>query len=110
MTYHLENLGELVVKKEDGKYILSSFGKAAVVMMKGAEEAPTVQKPSFSALPLKWKSLYAILIIAIVILAGMSYGQYASNNQLSKDYNNLGASFEKSTIAESAIAFGKQLR
>ena len=52
LTYHLENLGELVVKKEDGKYKLSSFGEAAVVMMKGAEEAPAVQKKSFSSLPL----------------------------------------------------------
>ncbi len=95
VTYHLENLGELVVKKEDGKYILSSFGQAAVVMMKGAEEAPTVQKTSFTSLALKWKSLYAILIIGILIFASVSFAQYASYNQLSKDYNNLGASFEK---------------
>ncbi|MGA3289297.1 MAG: winged helix-turn-helix domain-containing protein [Candidatus Bathyarchaeia archaeon] len=95
LTYHLESLGELVVKKEDGKYKLSSFGEAAIVMMRGAEEAPTVQKKSFSSLPLRWKSLYAILIIGIVILASVSYGQYASNSQLSKDYGNLGASFEK---------------
>ncbi|HKM59739.1 MAG TPA: winged helix-turn-helix domain-containing protein [Candidatus Bathyarchaeia archaeon] len=95
LTYHLENLGELVVKKEDGKYKLSSFGEAAIVIMKRAEEAPTVQKKDFSSLPLRWKSLYAIFIIGIVILASISYGQYASYNQLSKDYSNLGASFEK---------------
>jgi len=95
LTYHLENLGELVIKKEDGKYKLSSFGEAAVVMMKGAEEVPEVQKKNFSSLPLRWKSLFAILIIGIVILAGMSYGQFATNSQLSKDYNTLGASLEK---------------
>jgi DNA-binding transcriptional ArsR family regulator len=95
LTYQLENLGELVVKKDDGKYKLSSFGEAAIVMMKGAEEVPAVQKKSFSSLPLRWKSLLAIFIIGIVILASMSYGQYASYNQLSKDYGNLGASFEK---------------
>jgi len=95
LTYHLENLGELVVKKEDGKYTLSSFGEAAVAMMNGAEEVPPVQKKSFSSLPLRWKSLYAIFIIGIVILASMSYGQYASYNQLSKDYNKLSESFEK---------------
>ena len=95
LTYHLENLGELVVKKEDGKYKLSSFGEAAIVTMKRAEEAPTVQKKDFSSIPLRWKSLYAIFIIGIVILTSLSYGQYASYNQLSKDYNTLGASFEK---------------
>jgi len=95
LTYHLENLGELVAKKEDGTYKLSSFGEAAVVMMKGAEEVPAVQKKGFSSLPLRWKSLLAIFIIGIVILASMSYGQYAAYNQLSKDYSNLGASLEK---------------
>ncbi|HYA77528.1 MAG TPA: winged helix-turn-helix domain-containing protein [Verrucomicrobiae bacterium] len=95
LTYQLENLGELVVKKDDGKYKLSSFGEAAIVMMKGAEEVPAVQKKSFSSLPLRWKSLLAIFIIGIVVLASMSYGQYASYNQLSKDYGSLGASFAK---------------
>ena len=95
LTYHLENLGELVVKKEDGKYKLSSFGEAAVVMMKGAEEVPEVQKKSFSSLPFRWKSLYAVFIIGIVILASVSYGQYSSYNQLSKDYSAVSASFEK---------------
>jgi len=95
LTYHLESLGELVVKKEDGKYKLSSFGEAAIVMMKGAEEVPEVQKKSFSSLPLRWKSLYAVFIIGIVILASVSYGQYASYSQLSKDYGTLGANLQK---------------
>jgi predicted transcriptional regulator len=47
LTYHLENLGELVVKMEDGKYKLSSFGKASVSMMKGAEEVPNTQTKKF---------------------------------------------------------------
>lgn len=106
LTYHLENLGELVAKKEDGKYKLSSFGEAAVVMMKGAEEVPAVQKKSFSSLPLRWKSLYAIFIIGIVILASISYGQYASYNQLSKDYGTLGASFEKAQLQNQQLLSG----
>jgi DNA-binding transcriptional ArsR family regulator len=106
LTYHLENLGELVAKKEDGTYKLSSFGEAAVVMMKGAEEVPSVQKKSFSSLPLRWKSLLAIFIIAVVILASVSYGQYASYNQLSKDYGALGASFEKSQSQNQQLLSG----
>jgi DNA-binding transcriptional ArsR family regulator len=95
LTYHLENLGELVVKMEDGKYKLSSFGKASVSMMKGAEEVPSIQTKKFSSLPLRWKSLFAVLIIGIVLLASMSYVQYASFNQLSRDYGLLKADFEK---------------
>jgi hypothetical protein len=95
LTYHLENLGELVVKMEDGKYKLSSFGKASVSMMKGAEEVPNSQTKKFSSLPLRWRSLFAALIIGIVLLSSMSYVLYASSNQLATDYELLKADFEK---------------
>jgi DNA-binding transcriptional ArsR family regulator len=36
LTYHLENLGELVVKMEDGKYKLSSVGEGAFSIIKSA--------------------------------------------------------------------------
>jgi DNA-binding transcriptional ArsR family regulator len=91
LTYHLENLGEFVVKMEDGKYKLSSVGEASVSIMKGAEEVPSIQAKKFSSLPLKWKSLFAVFIIGIVILASISYVQYASFNQLSNDYELLKA-------------------
>ena len=86
LTYHLENLGELVVKMDHGEYKLSSFGKACLSMMKGAEEVPSARTKKFLSLPLRWKSLFAVLIIGIVLLASMSYVQYASFNQLSMDY------------------------
>jgi hypothetical protein len=95
LTYHLENLGELVVKMEDGKYKLSSFGKASVSMMKGAEEVPNSQPKKFSALPLRWRSLFAALMIGIVLLSSISIVQYASSNQLFSDYQLLRADFEK---------------
>jgi len=95
LTYHLETLSEFVVKTETGKYKLSSFGEASVSMMKGAEEVENVQTKKFSSLPLRWKSLFAVLIISIVLLASMSYVQYASFNQLSRDYGLLQADFER---------------
>jgi len=95
LTYHLENLGELLVKMDDGRYKLSSFGKASVSMMKGAEEVPNVQAKSFSSLPLRWKSVFAAFLIAIVILGSMSYVQFASSSQLSADYGVLKADFER---------------
>jgi DNA-binding transcriptional ArsR family regulator len=91
LTYHLENLGEFVVKMEDGKYKLSSVGEASVSIMKGAEEVPNIQTKKFSSLPLRWKSLFAVFIIGIVVLASLSYVQYASFNQLSNDYRLLKA-------------------
>ena len=33
LTYHLENLGELLVKLDDGRYKLSGLGEAAVCTM-----------------------------------------------------------------------------
>jgi len=41
LTYHLENLGELVGKIDDGKYKLSSFGEAAIATMTKVEDIPT---------------------------------------------------------------------
>src|SRR5512136_889197 len=66
LTYHLENLGELVLKDDSGKYKLSSFGNASVSMMKSAEEVPDAHTKRFSALPIRWKSLYVLFAVAII--------------------------------------------
>lgn len=95
LTYHLETLSEFVAKMEDGKYTLSSFGESSVSMMKGVEEGPSIQTKKFSLLPLRWKSLFAVFMICIVFLASVSYVQYASFNQLSRDYEILQADFER---------------
>jgi hypothetical protein len=95
LTYHLENLGEFIVKMDDGRYKLSSFGEASVSMMKGAEEVPSNQTKKFSALPLRWKSFFAVFTIGIILLASVSIVQFASFNQLSRDYGLLKADFEK---------------
>jgi DNA-binding transcriptional ArsR family regulator len=95
LTYHLENLGELVVKMEDGKYKLSSVGEACCSIMKGAEDVPNIQTKQFLLLPLRWKTLFTVFIIAIVLLASMSFVQYASFNQLSTDYGLLKDELER---------------
>ena len=41
LTYHIDGLGNLLYKTEDGKYALSSLGEAAVSMMRNVEEPPT---------------------------------------------------------------------
>jgi hypothetical protein len=95
LTYHLENLGDLLVKGTDGKYKLSSFGKASVSMMKSAEEVPNIHTKRFSALPLRWKSLYAVFIIGILLLSTFAFVQHTSLNQLSSNYELLKTDFEK---------------
>ena len=95
LTYHLENLGELVTKNEDGKYMLSSFGKASVSMMRNTEEVPDIHAKLFSALPLRWKSLYAVFITAVLLLASITIVQYSSFNRLSGDYEALKVDFDR---------------
>jgi hypothetical protein len=81
LTYRLENLGELLSKEENGKYRLSTFGEASVSTMKIVEEAPAVRSKYGFPLSLRWRSLLAILVSAVILLASMSYVQYASLNQ-----------------------------
>jgi len=77
LSYHLENLSDLLSRSPDGKYRLSSFGIAAVKLMSGVEEykPPSVSPSSVSrsrvdavvkimsivlAVALLWSSLYSI--------------------------------------------------
>lgn len=109
MTYHLENLGELVAKADNGKYRLSTFDEASVSTMKIVEEAPAVRSKYGFPLSLRWRSLLAILIIAVVLLASMSYVQYASLNQLASEHELLESRYEQllswSASTDVAIAF-----
>lgn len=95
LTYHLENLGELVTKTENGKYKLSTFGAASVETMKIVEEAPAVRSKYGFPLSLKWRSLLAILVIAVVLLASISYVQYATLNQVSSERNLLQSRYDQ---------------
>jgi len=84
LTYHLENLGELVTKMDDGRYKLSTFGRAAVLTMQGVEETPEIKANHVLSLPTKWQPIVAVLVIAIIILASVAYIQNNSLNQLSE--------------------------
>jgi len=48
LTYHIDGLGNLLYKTEDGKYALSSLGEAAVSMMRNVEEPPTTLRFPFT--------------------------------------------------------------
>lgn len=91
LTYHLESLGELVFKMENGKYKLSTFGEATVNAMKGVEEVPEIKSKYHLALPFKWKALFAALLVCVVLLASMSTVQYLSLNDLNSNLDKLKA-------------------
>ena len=83
LTYHLENLGELVSKTSSGNYQLSTFGLASVNTMKIVEDAPSVH--SNHRMSLRFKSVIAVLLIATIVLASFSALQYGSLIELSSE-------------------------
>jgi hypothetical protein len=109
LTYHLENLGELVSKAADGAYKLSTFGEASVSTMQIVEEAPAVRSKHGFPLSLRWRSLLGILIIAVVLLASFSFLQYSSLNELSSEHELLMSRYDQllswSASTDDAIGF-----
>lgn len=67
LSYHLENLGDLITHSSDGKYRLSSFGMAAVRLMSGVEEHGT---PKASRDKSRMNASFRIfsIILAVVLL------------------------------------------
>jgi len=94
LTYHLESLGELLFKTENGAYKLSTFGVASVNTMKIVEEAPAVGNKRWSLSP-RWKGIFAVFAIAIIVLASFSAVQYFSLSQLSGEHNVLESKYEQ---------------
>jgi DNA-binding transcriptional ArsR family regulator len=90
LTYHLENLGELVSKMDDGKYKLSAFGLATVGAMKDVEEVHEIE-PKRRLVTFKWKAAVVVLMVAVLLLSGMAALQYSSINQLSNSKQSLSA-------------------
>ena len=86
-NYHLENLGELVSKAEDGKYRLSFLGEAAMATMSKVEETPksssTKNLPGF--LVRNWKPLVIVLLVAVGFFASFSILQSISMNELTTE-------------------------
>ncbi len=58
--------------------------------MSKVEEAPKVTElRRLPALSMKWKSFFAVLMVGIVVLAGISDTQYQSLNRISAEYESL---------------------
>jgi parallel beta-helix repeat protein len=93
LSYHMENLGELIKHSLDGKYELSSIGKAAVDLMGGVEERP---QPISHAERLKEKNVRMVLLggllITTIVLAMLSVNYYGLSQALTKNVQSAMAS------------------
>ena len=90
LTYHLESLGELVSKMDNGQYKLSAFGLATVSAMKGVEEVREIE-PKRRLMTVKWKAIFGVMMIAVLLLTGMAVFEYASINQISSSQQSISA-------------------
>ena len=83
LTYHLESLGDLIFKTENGKYALSSLGEAAVSMMHNVEEGRP-KTPLHLTFPSKrWKILSTALLMGLILASALCFFQYQTLSQLS---------------------------
>jgi hypothetical protein len=112
LTYHLESLGELVTKSDNGYYRLSTFGLASVSTMKIVEEAPPIQ-PKKRAMSLKWKAALGVLLIGLIVFAGISALQFGALNQANSERDSLQSKYNQllswSNITNNAINFLQQV-
>ncbi len=109
LTYHLESLGELVLKTDAGDYKLSTVGEAAVNTMRVVEDAPVVQSTQRWSMSIRWKSILAVMVIGIVLLASFSILEFNSLSQLSDEHNQLESRYAQllsfSASTDKAISF-----
>lgn len=67
-TCHLDALGDLV-SKDDSRYPLSVFGRAAVSMMSSVEDSPS--PPSRVGADRGFKALSAIMLVGLIVVSGL---------------------------------------
>ena len=80
LSYHLENLGDLITHLSDNRYSLSSFGQAAIRLMNGVEEpSPRTFTSSRNIQSLKIRSLSFILVVILITSLAFSVIFYREN-------------------------------
>ena len=99
LSYHIENLGDLVKHSANGKYELSSIGIAAVNLMGGVEERPQLLTP---ARKLRGKKIRNVLIGAVLAILIVSVIASAALNVYY--FNSLQASLEKNRRTSAYLA------
>jgi len=94
LTYHLESLGDLIFKTENGKYMLSPLGEAAVSMMQNVEEGYPKTPLRLTFLSKRWKVLFTALLMGLILTSAFCFFQYQTLSQLSGQYARIRAEHE----------------
>ncbi|MCW4020065.1 MAG: winged helix-turn-helix domain-containing protein [Candidatus Bathyarchaeota archaeon] len=78
MTYHLEQLGELIIHTPDGKYRLSSIGTAAKKLMSRVEDqTPSLTPPTKKGTVFKTVTAVCIMLLVFALIpASLYFYQY----------------------------------
>jgi DNA-binding transcriptional ArsR family regulator len=107
LTYHLDGLGNLLLKTDDGRYALSSLGEAAVSTMKHVEEPPKAT-PHLEFPSRNWKLLMAAMLVGLALLSALLVFQYQGLNELSSRYSRLSEEHKllQETLRQAALYFG----
>ncbi len=95
LTYHLENLGELVSKDENGVYRLSTFGHASVSTMKIVEEAPPVLSKKGNPTIRRLRLITGALLIGLIVCASLAVIQLGAVNQVKGQLDTLQSDYDQ---------------
>jgi hypothetical protein len=88
LSYHMENLGELVTRSSNGKYGLSSVGIAAVKLMSGVEEQPKLffsSQKTKRALFGDFAKVYMLFLAVALIFASLYFVNFTIVEQSSSN-------------------------
>jgi hypothetical protein len=101
LNYHLENVGDLISKNDDGQYYLTSFGEAALTLISNVE-MPEKRPQHFKILNkrISWK--YVTLSIISILAISNIFILYDNNLMYTKEYT-----IVKNKVAQNRILFNK---
>ena len=102
LSYHIENLGDLVRHSASGKYELSSIGAAAVNLMSGVEDVPKLLAPTGK---LRWKKIRSVLMgaVLVILIISATFNIYYFNSLQASLKKNRGASNSLATYLQISV-------
>ena len=99
LNYHLDNMKELVSKDNEGRYLLSEFGKAALNLTTKVEEPVSKQGDRIFGLnTIQIKSILTILIICVGALTVLYTDLNNKYKEKETQYNSLKVNYDMEHI------------
>ncbi|MFQ5711967.1 MAG: ArsR/SmtB family transcription factor, partial [Candidatus Geothermarchaeales archaeon] len=88
LKYHLEAMRDLISKTEEGRYRLSSLGRAALGLMEGVEE-PRRETMKLAGYRRKMLVLSSLLVIVSLLFGGIGLHYYLESGSLRSELDQL---------------------